>query len=507
MRIDDKVCNGCGLCLLDCPKAAIKRVSEHRVFIGEDCVACQVCMKICNRGAIKPDFNAQSDKVVCGHCPVHCTVRLGDVGACRRYRNIGGELKRDIPLHVYNKSDIVINPITGLPTKPLLTGVGAGTNLQLEPARIIAEDAVDGVDVVTAVTEAVLSFSGIKVKIDVDTYIGDEGSAVKRDKKTVGFVTASEYGSRTLSIGGVTLIKGPNGFTVARTMNSLANKEMVSLQVQGGAELEIGIGCHPNINGETVNAGTFGCGGSVGKLFSRHLLKVLDECIMLDMGITGQLSEHHAALGAKPSGIKVLGKMSTPGRWLVPSGNGWGGTCIIDPRQAIVEIDKNIAWPGQRILVTDTKAEKAAYFVLNEELEPILQPLPPQIQELLAFMGTYCEPSNVNVLFVGGIGGGVRGALHPDQSPKICEAIKQGRIKLTAAGQETFIYPGGNLIFMVDAGKLPSGSFAWAPTPAMVVPIEFTMTKDTFNEICGYPKAVKPMEEVLKMYDHVFMPK
>lgn len=504
MMVDEAKCNGCGLCLLDCPKGTIRRVSEHLVAISEGCVGCQICAKLCRRGALRPGSLAPGT-VSCDHCPVLCQVPPGHYGSCHRYRNVNGEIQRDTPLHVFEKSGIRLDPLKGLPTKPLLTGVGAGTNLQLLPARIIAEEAIEGVDVVTAVTEAVLSFSGVRVKLDVDAYIGDEGRPVKRDKKTVGFVTASEYGSRTMSVGGVTLLKGLDGFTVARTMIGLANQERVPLEVEGGAQLEIGIRQHPRINGEIVDCTTFGCGSSVGKLFSRHLLKVVDDCILLDMGITGHMADHHAALGARRTGIQVFGKRSTAGRYLVPSGKGWGGTCIEDPRQAIAGVDKKIAWPGLRILVSETKARQAAYFVLNENLEPVEQPLPPEVQETLNFMGTYCEPSTAHVFYVGGIGGGVRGALHPDHPPAICEAIKQGRIKLTAAGQETFVFPGANLIFMVNAGRMPRGCFAWVPTPATVVPLEFTMTKKTFLEITGYPEAVRPLEAVLREFPHVSM--
>jgi hypothetical protein len=416
-------------------------------------------------------------------------------------------LNRVTPLHVFDKSMTRMDPLKELPTRPLLTGVGAGTNLQLAPARIIAQDTIEGVEVVSAVTEAVLSFSGVRVKVDVDDYIGKEGSPIKRKKKTVGYVTSTEYGSRTFSVGGVTLLKGPHGHTVARTMTQLANKELVTLQVKDGAALEIAANQAPKINGMIVGRTSFGCGSSVGKLFSRHLLKLVDDCIMLDPGITGQMAYHHAALGAKPTGVKAFGKMSTPGRYLVPSGDGWGGTCIENPRDAIAEIDKDVAWPGLRILVAETRAEKVAYFVLDENLEPVEQPLTKELQELVVFMSNYCDPALANVLYVGGVGGGVRGALHPDHPPEVVKAVKDGRIKLTAAGQETFIFPGGNLIFMVDVGKMPDNCFAWVPTPATVVPIEFTMTRDTFTEICGYSDAIKPLEKVLQEFEHVYLDK
>ena len=104
-----------------------------------------------------------------------------------------------------------------------------------------------------------------------------------------------------------------------------------------------------------------------------------------------------------------------------------------------------------------------------------------------------------NVQYVGGLGGGVRGALHPDHSPEVVKAVKDGRIKLTAAGQETFVFPGGNLVFMVDVGPMPDGCFAWVPTPATVIPIEFSMTRATYDAVCGYPEAVIPLEKTAKL--------
>ncbi|MBW1712652.1 MAG: 4Fe-4S binding protein [Deltaproteobacteria bacterium] len=504
MMVQPDICNGCGKCLFDCPKEAISRVAKDEVSIGDGCVGCQICVKLCPVDAIKQNEPAPGT-VVCDHCPVHCRVPVEDVGACHRYRNVDGQLRRVVPLHVYDKSKTRLNPIDNLPTRPLLTGYGAGTNRPLAPARIIAQDVIEGVEVVTAVTEAVLSFSGVRVKLDLDDYIGPEGGPVLRRKKVVGHVTATEYGSRNMSVGGVSLLKSPQGPTVARTMTELANKEWVGLEVKDGANLEIAVDKPPIVNGQEIGRTSFGCGSSVGKLFSHHLLKLVDDCIMLDPGVTGQMAYHHAAPGAKPTGITACGKMSTPGRYLVPSGDGWGGTFVTDPRQAIAVIDKSVAWPGLRILVTETRAEKAAYFVLDDELEPVQRPLTEELENLLAFMRGCCQEARTNVLYVGGVGGGVRGALHPDHSPEVARAVMSGRIRLTAGGQKTCLMPGGNLIFSADVSPMPTGCFAWVPTPATVVPIEFTMTRKTYDQVCGYPRAVKPMDEVLQEFDHVFL--
>jgi len=67
---------------------------------------------------------------------------------------------------------------------------------------------VDGVDMVTVVTEGIFSYCGAKVKIDTDRHLGPERSLVRAQGETVGHVTTSEYGSQMLSIGGVRHLTG-----------------------------------------------------------------------------------------------------------------------------------------------------------------------------------------------------------------------------------------------------------------------------------------------------------
>jgi hypothetical protein len=105
------------------------------------------------------------------------------------------------------------------------------------------------VDVVTVVTEAPLSYSSILVKIDTDVPVGEEGADVLVGKRKVGLVTTEQYGSKMLSIGGVNLLTGKDGFAAARAITDMANGKPVRLKVKGGSRLEIQVGHAPVIDG------------------------------------------------------------------------------------------------------------------------------------------------------------------------------------------------------------------------------------------------------------------
>ena len=67
---------------------------------------------------------------------------------------------------------------------------------------------VDGIDMVTVVSEGIFSYCGLKVKIDTDRFLGPEQAAVRADGEQIGHVTTAEYGSQMLSLGGVRHLTG-----------------------------------------------------------------------------------------------------------------------------------------------------------------------------------------------------------------------------------------------------------------------------------------------------------
>ncbi len=54
IRIDDRACNRCGLCVKACPMRNL--AVDERLSIGGDCMKCYACENACPREAIRPDW-------------------------------------------------------------------------------------------------------------------------------------------------------------------------------------------------------------------------------------------------------------------------------------------------------------------------------------------------------------------------------------------------------------------------------------------------------------------
>src|SRR4051812_29967899 len=161
------------------------------------------------------DEATAADKIRCDACPVMCYIKPGAAGACDRYANHNGELIRVDPHVVLERTvshggRLVPFQAGGdwdgkLVNEPevLVTAIGAGTTYpDYKPAPFIVSSEVDGVDMVTVVTEGIFSYCGVKVKIDTDRYLGPETATVRVQGEAVGHVTTGEYGSQMLSLGG-----------------------------------------------------------------------------------------------------------------------------------------------------------------------------------------------------------------------------------------------------------------------------------------------------------------
>jgi hypothetical protein len=201
----------------------------------------------------------------------------------------------------------------------------------------------------------------------------------------------------------------------------------------------------------------------------------------------------------RPSGIRVRGRRSTPGRYfqVAEPGMGWGGTDIADPLSIIERIDPKLAWPGLRLLMVSTTGEHAAWFVLDEALRPTPAQMPAPVAEIVARIGENCEPALCSVLFMAGAGGSLRAGT--TQNPVLLTQSVQRRLtRVTSGGAPVYVWPGGGITYMVDVTTMPANAFGHVPTPALVAPIEFTLPFDDYVRLGGHAERVQRVQDVLR---------
>src|ERR1700704_4574851 len=194
---------------------------------------------------------AVGDRIRCDACPVMCYIKPGAAGACDRYANHNGELVRVDPhivlerkvshggrLVPFQASGDCDGNIVHEPSM-FVTAIGAGTTYpDYKPAPLIVSSEIDGVDMVTVVTEGIFSYCGVKIKIDTDRHLGPEAATVRSLGEAVGHVTTGEYGAQMFSLGGVHHLTGGSkkeGRVTCDALVSLCNGSPLELTVDGGA--------------------------------------------------------------------------------------------------------------------------------------------------------------------------------------------------------------------------------------------------------------------------------
>jgi hypothetical protein len=479
-----------------------------------------------------------SEKIECNACPVLCQISDGRSGACDRYANHGGTLVRVDPVLLLRRTlsgsepqvvsfaereaiaelaseDVAAEDVPAaapawsgdllLADEIFVTGVGSSTTYpDYKPAPFIVSSKAAGVDLVTVVTEGIFSYCSFKVKIDTDRFLGAEQANVRCKGEVVGHVTTAEYGSQMLSLGGVHHLTGGSkkeGRVTVEMMKALGNKQAVEFTIDGGSQILIQAGRAPIVNGVEEKRMRVGCGSATVGIFAKQLFGKLDEVVVVDDHITGVLTEHQAGrcLDMPPSGIKMRGRKSTPGRYfqVANPGIGWGGTDIADPLSIIETWDASVAWPGLRLLMTSTTGEHASWYVLDEALNPVEQEMPPEVRRIVERIGENCEPSLSTVLFLGGAGGSLRAGV-TENPVLLTRAIKDALVNVTCGGAPAYVWPGGGITVMADVMRMPDNSFGTVPTPAIVAPIEFSMKLDDYRALGGHMDYVRTLEEVLR---------
>ena len=306
-------------------------------------------------------------------------------------------------------------------------------------------------ETVTVVSEGIFSYCGVKIKLDTDKHLGSEQANVMCKGEHVGHVTTTEYGSPMLSLGGVNRLTGGSkkeGRITCNTIMALCNRQPVELNIEDGSSIQVQAGHAPIIDGVTEQHMRVGCGSATIGIFAEQWHGLVDEVIVVDEHITGVLSEHQAGrcLGMEPSGIRVCGRRSTPGRYfnVANSGQGWGGTDITDPFSIIESIDTNIARPGMRLLMTTTTGDESIYCILDDDLKPIQTAIPKGVKKVVNRISENCEPSLCSVLFVGGAGGSLRAGV-TENPISLTQSVKETFTNVTMGGAPVYVWPGGGI--------------------------------------------------------------
>lgn len=474
------------------------------------------------------DAKQKPEKIRCDACPVMCYIADGKSGACDRYANHEGELVRLDPLTVIQQQIGEGKPVVPFlddekdwdgevvhSKERFITAIGAGTTYpDYKPAPFIVSSKVEGVDTVTVVTEGIFSYCGAKIKIDTDRHLGPERNLVRADDEPVGHVTTAEYGSQMLSLGGVHHLTGggkKEGRVTCATLLSLCNGEAVTLTIDDGAEIVVQADKAPIINGVVEERMRVGCGSATVGMFASQWSNLVDEVVVVDDHITGVMSEHQAGkvIGWPESGIKILGRRSTPGRYfqVAKPGTGWGGTDLQDPLAILGDFNAKKARPGLSLLMVSTTGEHFAYYELDEDLKPVQMDMPDRLKPSIERIDENCEPALCSIVFMGGAGGSLRAGV--TENPVMLTRSAQSAItNVTCGGAPSYRWPGGGITVMSDVAKMPENSFGYVPTPALVAPIEFTMSLEDYRALGGHMDHIIDLDVAIeansgKQKDHI----
>lgn len=457
----------------------------------------------------------REEKIRCDACPVMCLIAEGRVGACDRYANVNGKIIRCDPLTVLDRAieaGTDVRPFLGrdwhdgLSTDDLfVTAVGAGTTYpDFKPAPFLVSRKIDGVDCVTVVTEAIFSYCGVKVKIDTDRHLGAEGAVVRHQGEAVGLMVTGEYGSQMMSLGGVDHLTGGSkaeGRATCDALLDLLNRAPVDLTVEDGAEVVVQAGVPPIVDGQKEARMRVGCGSATIGMFASQWKGLVDEVVVVDDHITGVVSEHQAGkVIAWPStGICIKGRRSTPGRYfqVAAPGLGWGGTDIVDPLEILRPWrPEKGARDGLTLLMVSTTGEHAAYYKLDANLVPQKCEMPAALKPSVDLIAENCEPAICTVMFMGGAGGSLRSGV--TQNPvKLTRAVHSGQAQVTIGGTPAYVWPGGGITLMADVTQMPDGAFGMVPTPAIVAPLEFTVSRRVFEGLGGHMTHIRDVQDIL----------
>jgi hypothetical protein len=146
--------------------------------------------------------------------------------------------------------------------------------------------------------------------------------------------------------------------------------------------------------------------------------------------------------------------------------------------------------------MVSTTGEQFAYYELDDTLQPVEKPFPERLRKSVRLIEENCEPALCTVLFMGGAGGSLRAGV-TENPVRLTRAVQGLKVHVTCGGAPVYVWPGGGITLMVDVTRMPDGAFGSVPTPALVVPVEFTLRRDDYARIGGYVSEIRSLEDIM----------
>ena len=123
--------------------------------------------------------------------------------------------------------------------------------------------------------------------------------------------------------------------------------------------------------------------------------------------------------------------------------------------------------------------------------------MPEPVRKVVDRIAENCEPALCSVLFMGGAGGSLRAGV-TENPVRLTRSVKDLITRVTCGGAPVYVWPGGGITVMVDVLAMPDNSFGYVPTPALVLPIEFTLPLTSYAAMGGHMGSVVPLDTVLR---------
>ena len=123
--------------------------------------------------------------------------------------------------------------------------------------------------------------------------------------------------------------------------------------------------------------------------------------------------------------------------------------------------------------------------------------MPAPVQHVVDRIAENCEPALTSVLFMGGAGGSLRAGV-TENPVRLTRSVRASITRVTCGGAPVYVWPGGGITVMVDVLAMPDNAFGDVPTPALVLPIEFTLPIAAYAALGGHMQHVKPLHQVIQ---------